>query len=286
MNKMVEKLKKEEQKVQSDNVDAKHKMDNCHSEYKSKLHQVKGWTEKLSTLEYQEVPGEAFGCKSPRRPGSPSKSPRSPRRREEPSPTPKEMPGEGDAPAPMDQEQPTTTEGEGTKSGGDGAEATPRKSTLTRKDLPNLDSRFPIYSQDQLEEVDDRDLVGEIDTMEKNVGKMKPNMGAIKEYEQKERVYIERAKDLEEVTVNRDEMKGKLEEVKTMRLTEFKTGFNVIARRLKEMYRMVSQLVRYKVSFAWVDKLFLYFSRLHLVAMQIWNGWTPVIPMPKAFCSQ
>ncbi|KAH8392298.1 hypothetical protein KR215_005479, partial [Drosophila sulfurigaster] len=70
--------------------------------------------------------------------------------------------------------------------------------------------------------------------------KKKPNLGFIKEFTDKRLVYLDRVRVLEDITSKRNEMRDKYEEVRKRRYTEFMEGFNIITRKLKEMYRMIT----------------------------------------------
>lgn len=70
--------------------------------------------------------------------------------------------------------------------------------------------------------------------------KKKPNLGHIKEFTDKRLVYLDRVRVLEDITSKRNEMRDKYEEVRKRRYTEFMEGFNIITRKLKEMYRMIT----------------------------------------------
>ncbi|XP_030555676.1 structural maintenance of chromosomes protein 4 [Drosophila novamexicana] len=70
--------------------------------------------------------------------------------------------------------------------------------------------------------------------------KTKPNLGFIKEFTDKRLVYLDRVRVLEDITSKRNEMRDKYEEVRKRRYTEFMEGFNIITRKLKEMYRMIT----------------------------------------------
>lgn len=89
-------------------------------------------------------------------------------------------------------------------------------------------------------EMDQNQLQKAIDHLDREIKKIRPNLGAIEEYRQKHALYIERTKELDTVTRNRDEHRETYEKVKTMRMEEFKQGFLVINRKLKEMYRMIT----------------------------------------------
>ncbi|XP_017857516.1 PREDICTED: structural maintenance of chromosomes protein 4 [Drosophila arizonae] len=70
--------------------------------------------------------------------------------------------------------------------------------------------------------------------------KTKPNLGFIKEFTEKRNIYLDRVRVLEDITSKRNEMRDKYEEVRKRRYTEFMEGFNIITRKLKEMYRMIT----------------------------------------------
>lgn len=70
--------------------------------------------------------------------------------------------------------------------------------------------------------------------------KKKPNLGIIKEFTDKRLVYLDRVRVLEDITSKRNEMRDKYEEVRKRRYTDFMEGFNIITRKLKEMYRMIT----------------------------------------------
>lgn len=79
-----------------------------------------------------------------------------------------------------------------------------------------------------------------IEQLDKEIKKIKPNLGAIEEYRQKHTLHIERTKELGVVTSRRDQYRDAYERVKSMRMNEFKQGFLIINRKLKEMYRMIT----------------------------------------------
>ena len=60
----------------------------------------------------------------------------------------------------------------------------------------------------------------------------------LKEYRKREQEFLSRAKDLDEVTKQRDEQKAKYDGLRKQRLDEFMTGFNAISAKLKEMYQV------------------------------------------------
>lgn len=60
------------------------------------------------------------------------------------------------------------------------------------------------------------------------------------DYNRKKGVFIERSKELDEITEKRSKMKDVLQSVLSRRRDEFITGYNIIRLKLKEMYRMIT----------------------------------------------
>ncbi|XP_054159323.1 structural maintenance of chromosomes protein 4-like [Oppia nitens] len=99
---------------------------------------------------------------------------------------------------------------------------------------------IPELNSEEIENLNPNSLQKIIENLDKDLKKMKPNMAAIEEYKKKETVFLERAQELSDITSQRDAYKGQYEEVREMRVKEFKDGFLTIARKLKEMYRMIT----------------------------------------------
>ena len=66
----------------------------------------------------------------------------------------------------------------------------------------------------------------------------KPDLSVLKEYRKREEEFLNRAKDLENITNQRDAQKGKYDGLRKQRLDEFMAGFNLISLKLKEMYQV------------------------------------------------
>lgn len=60
------------------------------------------------------------------------------------------------------------------------------------------------------------------------------------EYRKKQKVFIERCKDLEELTQKRTKMKELHESLRNRRKEEFLNGYSIIKMKLKEMYQMIT----------------------------------------------
>lgn len=114
-----------------------------------------------------------------------------------------------------------------------------KPNTLEGLDLEGDEDAGKVVADDEAE-MDIKDLQRSIELLDKEIKKMKPNINAIDEYKQKHALYIERSKELDEVTRRRDNHRDAYENVKNLRTNEFKQGFMIINRKLKEMYRMIT----------------------------------------------
>lgn len=134
-------------------------------------------------------------------------------------------------------EKPEGEEGEG--EGGDDAESdedAPRKPA--KKSAKNDSLELPEYSPDELADVDKDMLTGEITALEEEIAKAKPNLNVLHEYRRREAEFLDRARDLEGVTSQRDAAKQRYDDLRKVRLDEFMAGFNAISAKLKEMYQV------------------------------------------------
>ena len=64
------------------------------------------------------------------------------------------------------------------------------------------------------------------------------NLAVLREYRKREKEYLDRAKDLENITLDRDNAKKEYDSLRKRRLDEFMSGFSVISSKLKEMYQV------------------------------------------------
>lgn len=96
------------------------------------------------------------------------------------------------------------------------------------------------YSADELRSVDKDLLNGEIAQLEEEISKAKPNLNVLNEYRRREAEFLDRARDLETVTQNRDAAKQRYDDLRKVRLDEFMAGFSAISAKLKELYQMIT----------------------------------------------
>lgn len=65
-------------------------------------------------------------------------------------------------------------------------------------------------------------------------------MDLIKEYLEKDQLYVRRVQELTEITNHRNKLRDLFEEIRRRRVNEFLGGFLVITSKLKEMYQMIT----------------------------------------------
>ena len=67
---------------------------------------------------------------------------------------------------------------------------------------------------------------------------MKPNLNVLVEYRKRESEFLDRARDLDAVTKDRDHAKQQYDDLRKTQLEEFMVGFSTISSKLKEMYQV------------------------------------------------
>uniref|UniRef100_T1H0V6 RecF/RecN/SMC N-terminal domain-containing protein n=1 Tax=Megaselia scalaris TaxID=36166 RepID=T1H0V6_MEGSC len=101
--------------------------------------------------------------------------------------------------------------------------------------------QIPILTDEELINIEKNKLEQKIEDNMNILGDKKANIEVINEYLQKRDIYMERVKILEDITNKRNALRNTFEDVRKKRFNEFMRGFGVITRRLKEMYRMITQ---------------------------------------------
>ncbi|BFZ59269.1 Structural maintenance of chromosomes protein 4 [Saitoella coloradoensis] len=101
-------------------------------------------------------------------------------------------------------------------------------------------AELPVYSQDELEDVETDSLKGEIAVLEEKTQNTKVDFAVLDEYRRRLEEYQARRQDLETATNARDTAKKRYDDLRKRRLEEFMEGFNIISLRLKEMYQMIT----------------------------------------------
>ncbi|KAF9469527.1 RecF/RecN/SMC N terminal domain-containing protein [Collybia nuda] len=113
----------------------------------------------------------------------------------------------------------------------------PRKKK-PRESTPAND--FHTYSTDELSRFKKQELVADTELLDEKIKNSKPDLSVLKEYRKREEEFLNRAKDLENITDQRDKQKQAYDGLRKQRLDEFMAGFNLISLKLKEMYQMIT----------------------------------------------
>lgn len=114
---------------------------------------------------------------------------------------------------------------------------------LKLQNIPNEDPPEPLktYTEEELKSYSMDDIQYKVSVLEENLKAKTPNLNVIDEYQKKMNVLVERIKVLEDITNKRNDMRKLFDDVKKRRYTEFMQGFNIITKKLKEMYQMITQ---------------------------------------------
>ncbi|KIK68539.1 hypothetical protein GYMLUDRAFT_189741 [Collybiopsis luxurians FD-317 M1] len=100
---------------------------------------------------------------------------------------------------------------------------------------------LPAITKAELAKANERDMKIEIQALEDEIKRSKPNLNVLEEYKRREAEYLSRHDDLEKVVALRDSQKKTYEDLRKLRLDEFMAGFSTISLKLKEMYQMITQ---------------------------------------------
>ncbi|KAK5646128.1 hypothetical protein RI129_004592 [Pyrocoelia pectoralis] len=118
------------------------------------------------------------------------------------------------------------------------------RSKLTKLKLQEIPERpleeLKTFSPEELKEKDVKNLQRQLTFNENQIKSAKPNLNAITEFRKKQMVYIERSKELDELSQQKAKVKEALDNVRHKRKEEFATGYNIIRLKLKEMYQMIT----------------------------------------------
>lgn len=114
---------------------------------------------------------------------------------------------------------------------------------LKLHNIPNEPPPEPLktYTEEELATYKMQDIQYSVTVQEEALKAKTLNLNVIDEYQRKSDVYVERIKILEDITNKRNDMRKLFDDVKKRRYTEFMQGFNIITRKLKEMYQMITQ---------------------------------------------
>lgn len=106
---------------------------------------------------------------------------------------------------------------------------------------PTRDPRtLPTLSDDELRGTDLAALQTSMDALDERLQASTANLDVLDEFRRVEEVFLTRARDLEAITVQRDEAQQRFEALRKERLERFMAGFTQISLKLKEMYQTIT----------------------------------------------
>ncbi|XP_061935021.1 structural maintenance of chromosomes protein 4 [Apis cerana] len=94
--------------------------------------------------------------------------------------------------------------------------------------------------EEELNELDENVLVGNLQKVKKRLPTEVPNMQLIAEYKEKDALYLQRVTDVEKITIERNRIRDIYETTRRRKIQEFLAGFTIITDKLKEMYQMIT----------------------------------------------
>lgn len=112
--------------------------------------------------------------------------------------------------------------------------------SLNKIPKKNNSLELKTLTEEELAELDKSPLMFLDSKLQEELNNMSPNQKVIDEYQEKVQLYIQRAKELDDITNKRNEYRQWHDNVRKSRLHEFMTGFNIITSKLKEMYQMIT----------------------------------------------
>ncbi|XP_034945801.1 structural maintenance of chromosomes protein 4-like [Chelonus insularis] len=107
---------------------------------------------------------------------------------------------------------------------------------ILNEQVPEL----PEFSEEEIEGMDGRTIEANLKAAKERLPEKAPDVRIIKEYLEKNAIYMERAAQLQEVTDERKKIRSSYDMVKRRRMEEFFVGFSEITSKLKEMYQMIT----------------------------------------------
>ncbi|XP_043470645.1 structural maintenance of chromosomes protein 4 [Leptopilina heterotoma] len=107
--------------------------------------------------------------------------------------------------------------------------------------IPESDQEELIEpTQEELDNFDEKIIQQNLQRAKEKLPEEIPNMQYIKDYQEKDRLYLERAAELDVITTERNNLRDIYEGAKRRRMEEFRNGFKIITTKLKEMYQMIT----------------------------------------------
>ncbi|KAF5013985.1 hypothetical protein FDECE_15 [Fusarium decemcellulare] len=101
-------------------------------------------------------------------------------------------------------------------------------------------SELPRYTPDELADMREDTLKGEIAALEEKTQNVNVDLGVLSEYRRRVEEHAARSSDLQSAITQRDAAKKRCDDLRRLRLEGFMEGFSAISLRLKEMYQMIT----------------------------------------------
>ncbi|RGP65912.1 structural maintenance-chromosome 4 [Fusarium longipes] len=108
------------------------------------------------------------------------------------------------------------------------------------EDISEQPNELPRYTPDELADMNERTLKGEIAALEEKTQNVNVDLGVLAEYRRRVEEHAARASDLQTAIEQRDAAKKRCDDLRRLRLEGFMEGFSAISLRLKEMYQMIT----------------------------------------------
>lgn len=117
-------------------------------------------------------------------------------------------------------------------------QATAKSGSVKKK--KSAKGTLPVLSADELRKLSPEELEVSVGRRQDELQALRPNLQALKQYREKQREYELRAKDLAQITEERDRQRALYDSLRKKRLDMFMEGFTQITMKLKEMYQMIT----------------------------------------------
>lgn len=112
---------------------------------------------------------------------------------------------------------------------------------LQLQEIPDEETEsLKKYSEEEIQEFNRENIERKINQVQEKLKSMKPNLNVIQEYHMKQDIYINRVQELQDIREKREQMKSLYDQLRNQRKTEFLNGFDIIRKKLKEMYQMIT----------------------------------------------
>lgn len=108
------------------------------------------------------------------------------------------------------------------------------------EEAPAQPNQLPRYTPDELADMNENKLKGEIAALEEKTQNVSVDLGVIAEYRRRVEEHAARSSDLQAAIGQRDSAKKRCDELRRLRLEGFMDGLSAISLRLKEMYQLIT----------------------------------------------